>query len=306
MTNYLIRRLFQSIFVLLGVSMIVFMLVQMSGDPVLQMLAGTAATEEDLQALRTELGYNDPLVTQYGRYLLSVLQGDLGDSIRFKRPALELVLDRLPATALLAVTALVFALVVAIPVGILSAVRRNTWIDHFGMVLALLGQSIPLFWLGIMLVLIFAVELQWLPPAGAGSWQHLILPAITLGLYPMARIARIMRSSLLDVLQEEYMTTAKAKGLRERTVVTTHGLRNAALPVVTIVGLMFGTLMGGAVITETIFAWPGVGLLTMQAIQNRDYTLVQTSVLVISVIFIFVNLITDVVYVYFDPRIRYG
>ena len=306
MTRYLVRRLFQSIFVLLGVSIVVFLLVQMSGDPVLQMLAGTAATEADLQALRAELGYDDPLFVQYGRYLLTALQGDLGDSIRFKRPALELVLDRLPATALLAVTSLFFALVVAIPIGILSAVRRNTWIDHLGMVLALLGQSIPLFWLGIMLVLIFAVELNWLPPSGAGSWQHLILPAITLGAYPMARIARLMRSSLLDVLQEEYMTTARAKGLRERSVIMTHGIRNAALPVVTIVGLMFGTLMGGAVITETIFAWPGVGLLTIQAIQNRDYTLVQASVLVISVIFIFVNLITDVIYVYFDPRIRYG
>ncbi len=306
MTRYLVRRLFQSIFVLLGVSIVVFLLVQMSGDPVLQMLAGTAATEADLQALRAELGYDDPLFVQYGRYLLTALQGDLGDSIRFKRPALELVLDRLPATALLAVTSLFFALVVAIPIGILSAVRRNTWIDHLGMILALLGQSIPLFWLGIMLVLIFAVELNWLPPSGAGSWQHLILPAITLGAYPMARIARLMRSSLLDVLQEEYMTTARAKGLRERSVIMTHGIRNAALPVVTIVGLMFGTLMGGAVITETIFAWPGVGLLTIQAIQNRDYTLVQASVLVISVIFIFVNLITDVIYVYFDPRIRYG
>jgi ABC-type dipeptide/oligopeptide/nickel transport system permease component len=306
MTRYLVRRLFQSIFVLLGVSIVVFLLVQMSGDPVLQMLAGTAATEADLQALRAELGYDDPLIVQYGRYLLTALQGDLGDSIRFKRPALELVLDRLPATALLAVTSLFFAVVVAIPIGVLSAVRRNTWIDHLGMVLALLGQSIPLFWLGIMLVLIFAVELNWLPPSGAGSWQHLILPAITLGAYPMARIARLMRSSLLDVLQEEYMTTARAKGLRERSVIMTHGIRNAALPVVTIVGLMFGTLMGGAVITETIFAWPGVGLLTIQAIQNRDYTLVQASVLVISVIFIFVNLITDVIYVYFDPRIRYG
>ncbi len=306
MTGYIVRRLFQSIFVLLGVSIIVFLLVQLSGDPVLQMLAGTAATEEDLQALRTELGYNDPMITQYGRYLVTALQGDLGDSIRYKRPALELVLDRLPATALLAVAALLFALVVAIPVGILSAVRRNTWIDHFGMVLALLGQSIPLFWLGIMLVLVFAVELQWLPPSGSGSWQHLILPAITLGLYPMARIARLTRSSMLDVLQEDYMTTARAKGLRERGVIVTHGLRNAALPVVTIVGLMFGTLMGGAVITETIFAWPGVGLLTIQAIQNRDYTLVLASVLVIAVVLIFVNLITDMIYVYLDPRIRYG
>lgn len=306
MTAYLIRRLWQTILVLLGVSLIVFILVQLAGDPVLLMLAGTAATEQDLQQLREELGYNDPPVVQYFRYLGHVVQGDLGNSLRFKRPALNLVGERLGATALLAVTSLIFALVVAIPVGILSAVKRHTWLDHLGMLLALLGQSLPLFWLGIMLVLVFAVQLRWFPASGIGSWQHLVLPTITLGAYPMARIARLMRSSMLEVINEDYITTARAKGLSGLTIIVRHALRNAALPVITIVGLMFGTLMGGAVITETIFAWPGVGLLTIQAIQNRDFPLVQAAVLVISATFVFANLTVDLLYAYIDPRIRYG
>lgn len=306
MTAYLIRRLLQAVLVLFGVSIIVFVLVQLAGDPVLLMLSGTAATEQDLQELREELGYNDPAVVQYARYLGGVLRGDMGNSLRFKRPALDLVWERLGATALLAVTSLLFALLVAIPIGVLSAVKRNTWIDHFGMVLALLGQSLPLFWLGIMLVLIFSVRLRWFPPSGIGSWQHLVLPMITLGAYPMARIARLTRSSMLDVINEDYIMTARAKGLKGLTVVVRHALRNAALPVVTVVGLMFGTLMGGAVITETIFAWPGVGLLTIQAIQNRDFPLVQAAVLVVSLSFVFVNLLVDLLYAYIDPRIKYG
>jgi peptide/nickel transport system permease protein len=306
MTAYLVRRLLQAVVVLFGVSLVVFVLVQLSGDPVLLMLSGTAATEQDLQELREELGYNDPAVVQYLRYLGNLLSGDMGNSLRFKRPALDLVLERLGATFLLAVSALIFALVVAIPVGILSAIKRNSWIDHFGMLLALLGQSLPLFWLGIMLVLIFSVRLSWFPASGIGSWQHLILPMITLGAYPMARIARLLRSSMLDVINEDYILTARAKGLKGHTVVIRHTLRNAALPVVTIVGLMFGTLMAGAVITETIFVWPGVGLLTIQAIQNRDFPLVQAAVLIVSITFVFVNLGVDLLYAYIDPRIKYG
>ena len=229
MTAYLVRRLLQAVLVLFGVSLIVFALVQLSGDPVLLMLSGTAATEQDLQELREELGYNDPVMVQYLRYLGDLLSGDMGNSLRFKRPALELVLERLGATALLAVSALIFALVVAIPVGILSAVKRNSWLDHVGMLLALLGQSLPLFWLGIMLVLIFAVRLRWFPVSGIGSWQHLILPMITLGAYPMARIARLLRSSMLDVINADYILTARAKGLTSFTVVIGHALRNAGL-----------------------------------------------------------------------------
>lgn len=306
MARYILRRLLQSIFVLLGVSLIVFVLVQLSGDPVLQMLAGTAASEADLQSLRQELGYNDPAWMQFARYLGGVVQGDMGDSLRFKRPALDLVLDRLPATGQLAIAALIVALVIGVPVGIISAVRRNSIWDHFGMILVLVGQSIPLFWLGLMLVLFFSVQLRWFPSGSAGTWKHLVLPTITLSAYPMARIARLMRSSMLDVLNEDYIRTARAKGLHDQRVLIVHALRNAALPVVTVVGLMFGSLMGGAVITESIFAWPGVGLLTVQAIQNRDFTLVQASVLVVAVVFIAVNLLVDLFYVYLDPRIRMG
>lgn len=305
MIRYLVRRLLQSILVLFGVSIIVFLLVSLAGDPVIQMLAGTGATEADLQQLRQELGYNDPAVVRYWAYLTNVIQGDMGNSLRFKRPALELILERLPATAQLAMTSLLLAVVVALPIGIFSAVRRNTWLDYCGMVVALLGQSIPLFWLGIMLVLVFAVQLRWLPSGSAGTWKHLVLPTITLGAYPMARIARLMRASMLEVIGEEYIKTARAKGLREFTVIVRHGLLNAALPVITVIGLMFGTLMSGAVITETIFAWPGIGLLTIQAIQNRDFPLVQASVFVVAVVFVFVNLLVDLLYVYFDPRIRY-
>jgi ABC-type dipeptide/oligopeptide/nickel transport system permease component len=292
--------------VIVGVSIIVFILVQLAGDPVVLMLAGTGASEADLQALRAELGYDDPVVVQYVRYAGNALRGDLGNSLRFKQPAVNLVAARLPATALLAVTALVLAVAVAVPLGVLAAVRRNSWLDYLSMFVALLGQSIPLFWLGIMLVLIFAVELRWFPAGSAGTWRHLVLPAVTLGAYPMARIARLTRASMLDVLNEEYLRTARAKGLAERRVIVGHALRNAALPVVTVVGLMFGTLMGGAVVTETIFAWPGVGLLTIQAIQNRDFPLVQAAVLMVAVVFVFVNLLVDLLYVYFDPRIRYS
>ncbi|NLE76342.1 MAG: ABC transporter permease [Chloroflexi bacterium] len=305
MSRYVIRRLLQSILVLLGVTVVVFVLVQLAGDPVVIALSGTAATEQDLQRLRQELGYNDPWVVQYLRYMGRAVQGDLGLSLRFKQPALDLVMERVGATVQLAITSLLFAVAIAVPVGVLSAVRRHTWVDQLGMLLALLGQSIPLFWLGIMLVLVFAVNYRWFPPGGAGTWKHLVLPAITLGAYPMARIARLTRSSLLEVINQDYITTARAKGLEERRVITRHAMRNAALPVVTVVGLMFGTLMGGAVVTEMIFAWPGVGLLTIQAIQNRDYPLVQASVLVVSLTFVFVNLAVDLLYAYLDPRIRY-
>ena len=305
MIRYVVRRLLQSILVLVGVTIVVFILVQLAGDPLVIALSGTGATEADLQQLREELGFNDPLVVQYLRYMGRALRGDLGRSLRFKQPALGLVMERMGATLRLALLSLLFSVLLAVPIGVLSAVKRHSWMDQLGMLVALLGQSIPLFWLGIMLVLLFAVQWRWFPPGGAGTWKHMVLPAITLGAYPMARIARLTRSSLLEVINQEYIVTARAKGLRELTVISRHALRNASLPVITVVGLMFGTLMGGAVVTETIFAWPGVGLLTIQAIQNRDFPLVQAAVLMVSVIFIFVNLSVDLLYAYLDPRIRY-
>lgn len=306
MRAYIIRRLFQSVFVLLGVSIIVFALVYATGDPVAIILSGSNASQADITKLRDELGLSDPAPVQYARFLGRAVQGDLGLSLRFRQPALRLVLDRLPATVQLAIAAMILALVTAIPLGVLAALYPRTWVDSLCMGIALIGQSVPLFWLGIMLVLIFAVQFQWFPAGGAGTWRNMVLPTVTLGLLPMARIARLVRSSMLDVLRQDYMTTARAKGLREQRIILGHGLRNAALPVITVTGLMFGTLLGGAVVTETIFAWPGVGLLTIQAIQNRDYPLVQASVLVIAINFIAINLIVDILYAYFDPRIQYG
>jgi peptide/nickel transport system permease protein len=267
---------------------------------------GTGATQADLEKLRHELGLDQPLPVQYWRFISQAVQGDMGVSLRFRQPALPLVLERLPATIQLAVSSLLLALIVALPIGVLSAIYPRSWVDRVAMTIALIGQSVPLFWLGIMLVLVLSVAWQLFPPGGYGTWQHLVLPTLTLGALPMARIARLTRSSMLEVVHQDYMTTARAKGLSEPRVIIAHGLKNAALPVVTVVGLMFGTLLGGAVITETIFAWPGVGLLSVQAIQNRDFPLVQAAVLVVSFNFIFINLLVDLFYAYLDPRIKYN
>jgi peptide/nickel transport system permease protein len=216
------------------------------------------------------------------------------------------VLERMPATFLLTGSALALSLAIALPVGIISAVRPNTLVDYLGRMFAVAGQAIPVFWLGIMMVLVFAVQLQWVPPGGYGTWKHLVLPAIALGLFPTARIARLLRSSLLEVTQQDFVRTARAKGLRERQVIARHALRNAALPVVTVIGLTFGGLLGGAVVTETIFSWPGVGQLAVQAIYNRDTNLVQAAVVIVAIAFSLVNLTVDLLYAWLDPRIHYA
>ena len=305
MIKYIALRLFHTIFVIIGITIIVFTLVKLSGDPVLIMLSGTGATEKDLIELRKELGLDKPNVVQYLDYIGKLMIGDFGESIRFKRPALELVLERFVPTLILTLSSLFFSIILAVPIGIISAIFRNSIIDYICMFFALIGQSIPLYWLGIVLIMFFSVYLGWVPVSGYGSMSHLILPTITLGLSPMARIARLTRSSMLEVLGQDYIITANAKGLSNYTVIIVHALKNASLPVVTIIGLMFGTLLGGAVITETIFTWPGVGLLTIQAIKNRDYTLVQASVLLVSVSFVFINLLVDILYTILDPRIKY-
>jgi peptide/nickel transport system permease protein len=240
------------------------------------------------------------------RFLGGLARGDLGKSLRSSRPALPLVLERMPATLLLTASALAFSLLVAVPVGIVSATHPRGGMAMAGRVIAVVGQATPVFWLGIMLVLIFAVDLRWFPPGGYGTWRHLVLPTVALGLLPMARIARLLRSSLLDVLGQDYVRTAWAKGLRGRHVVLGHALRNAALPVVTVVGLTVGGLLGGAVVTETIFSWPGVGLLAVQAIYNRDASVVQAAVITVAFAFIVVNLVVDLLYAWLDPRIRYA
>ena len=306
MHRYILRRLVQSIFVLVGVTLLVFVLLQVAGDPVVIMMSGTGTSEAQLQEMRRELGLDEPAPLRYGRFLAGLVRGDLGNSLRSNRPALPLVLDRMPATLLLAGAALAFSLAVAIPIGVVSALRPNSLADHVGRTIAVFGQATPVFWLGIMMVLVFAVRLGWFPAGGYGGWRHLVLPAVALGLLPMARVARLLRSSLLEVLGQDYVRTAWAKGLDERGVVLRHALRNAGLPVVTVVGLTFGGLLGGAVVTETIFSWPGVGQLAVQAISNRDTNLVQAIVVVVAILFTLVNLVVDLLYAWINPTIRYA
>jgi ABC-type dipeptide/oligopeptide/nickel transport system permease component len=303
MRVYLIRRLLQSLLVLLGVSFVVFLILHLTGDPAAVLLPPEASAE-DIRRFRQAMGFDDPFLVQYGRFLRGALQGDFGRSIRHGEPAFTLVLERMPATFELAGAALLIALCLAIPAGIVSAVRRNTPVDYVATVVALFGQSMPTFWLGIMLILIFSVNLNLLPSSGRGALEHLIMPALTLGLFTTARITRLTRSGMLDVLGQDYIRTARAKGVAEPPVVWKHALKNAAIPIVTIVGIELGTLLGGSVITETIFAWPGVGRLSVQAIYNRDYPVVQAAVFLLASTFVVVNLIVDVVYTYLDPRIR--
>jgi len=305
MKGYILKRLFHSIFVLVGISLVVFIILHLTGDPA-ALLMPMDATPEQVAQFRQEMGFNDPIIVQYWRFFKGTLRGDFGQSFRHSQPALDLVMERMPATIQLTVAAMVIALLVAIPVGIISAIRRNSLLDHIGMTGALLGQSTPVFWLGIMLILIFSVTIQWFPSSGRGEIQHLVLPAITLGMFTMARTARMMRSSMLEVMGQEYMKTAKAKGLNPGMVILKHALKNAAIPVVTIIGMELGTLLGGAVITEWIFAWPGVGRLTVQAIFNRDYPVVQAAVFLLASIFVLVNLIVDLLYTYLDPRVKLG
>ncbi len=306
MTRYIIRRLLLSIIVLFGVTIFVAGMLHISGDPVAMILESGIASNAERELLRRELGLDRPFITQYLDFVSGAIRGDLGRSLRFRQSALTLVLERLPATVQLATTAMLFSVAVAIPVGIISAVKPNSSIDYAGRILILAGQSIPLFWLGIMFVLIFAVKLRWLPVAGRLEATSIILPAVTLGLYPMARIARILRAGMLEVLVMDYCRTARAKGLTETKVIIKHALRNASLPVVTVIGLQFGYLLGGAVVTETIFAWPGLGWLSVQAVTARDFPLIQAIVAVVALMFIFINLLTDVLYAYLNPQIRYN
>ncbi len=303
MTSYLARRFSQSLLVLLGISFVVFAILHLTGDPTLVLLPPDASPE-DVKRFREAMGFNDPFFVQYARFMRGALQGNFGESIRHGEPAFHLVVERLPATIQLAGAGLGIALLLAIPAGIVSAVRRNSLIDYVSTVIALLGQSMPTFWLGIMLILVFSVQFNLLPSSGRGTLMHLILPAITLGLFTTARITRLTRSGMLEVLSQDYIRTARAKGVGDPPIVWKHALKNAAIPIVTIVGIELGTLLGGSVITETIFAWPGVGRLSVQAIYNRDYPVVQAAVFILASTFVIVNLLVDVLYTYLDPRIR--
>jgi ABC-type dipeptide/oligopeptide/nickel transport system permease component len=303
--RFLVRRLALTLPVLLGVTTLVFALIHLvPGDPAQAML-GETASEEDIQALRERLGLDRPLVEQYGAFLAGVARGDLGASLQTNEPVARAILDRLPATLELAAAAMVVSIGVAIPLGIIAAVRRGTFVDHLATTLALTGISIPNFWLGPLLAIVFAVELGWLPVSGRGTPAHLILPAISLGAAFAAILARMTRASLLEELREPYVQAARARGASRVRAILRHAFRNSLIPVVTLVGLQFGAVLTGAVITETIFAWPGVGRLLIQSIGFRDYPLVQGCILFIAVTYVGVNLLTDLVYGVLDPRIRY-
>ena len=303
MFRYLVRKVFHTLFVALGVVTLVFVALRLSGDPAATMLPGDATVDE-LAALRRTLGLDRPLHLQYVAFLGGAVRGDFGESFRHQQPAFGLVLERLPATLELAFAALLLAVAVALPLGILAAIYRGRAADVLAMGFAVVGQATPYFWMGIMLILVVSVELGWLPTSGRGGWQHLILPAVTLGTHFAASLARLTRTSLLEVLGQNFVTTARAKGLAERRVILLHALKNAAVPVVTLIGLQFGTLLGGAVVTETIFAWPGVGRLAVQSIFVRDYPVVQAGVLVLALSFVALNLLVDLLYGALDPRIR--
>ena len=306
MLSYIRTRLLSSIPVVLGVSVLVFsMLHFLPGDPVVIMLGEAAGSPERLAELREQLGLNDPLPVQYARFLGNAVRGDFGRSIRTNRPVFDEIREQAPNTIQLTVAGLGLAIVVGVMLGVLAGRFQNSWIDSLSMLLALVGVSMPSFWMGLLLIFFFALRLGWLPATGQGGPERLILPAFTLGVHAMAIIARLTRSNMIEVLNQEYVTTARAKGLSERTTVLRHALRNALIPVLTVVGLQFGALLGGAVIIETVFARQGMGRLAVEAILAKDFPVVQGVVLVSALIYVLINLAVDVSYGLLDPRIRY-
>lgn len=303
MIKFILRRLVDAVPVFVGVAIIAFALVHLSGDPVLLMLPPDASPAE-IASFRHEMGFDRPILVQFKDFAFRLARFDFGDSIRYQEPALDLILERFPATFQLAVASLLFSVVLGIPAGIISATRRNKVSDYIISVFAIFGQSVPPFWLGLMMILLFSVTFGWLPSSGIGTWRHLLMPAFTVGIYFTASIARLTRSGMLDVLGSDYIRTARSKGLNRRVVVYKHALRNSLIPIVTMIGLQFGVLLGGAVVTETIFAWPGIGRLMVQAIYNRDYPLAQATMIFFSSIFILMNILVDVLYSVIDPRIK--
>ncbi len=305
MSTYILRRLLTAILVLLIVSVAVFAMIHLApGDPI-EMLTFEVGQVTDMDAIRERLGLNDPLPVQYLRFMRGVLHGDMGRTIRGNRPVVQEFMSRFPNTLKLAFSSLFLAVLVGVTAGIASAVWPNSPVDYAAMFIAVFGVSMPVFWLGLMLMLFFSLRLGWLPLTGLDTWKHMILPTVTLSSTSMASIARLMRSGMLDVLREDYVRTAWSKGLNARSVLFRHALKNCLIPVVTLAGLQFGHLLGGAVITEIVFAIPGVGRLVVEGIIARDFPLVQGSVLFLSAGFVFVNLLVDILYAYLDPRIHY-
>ncbi|MGA1876339.1 MAG: nickel ABC transporter permease [bacterium] len=304
-THYILKRIFWLFPVVLGVITLVFLLIHLiPGDPV-DIMLGENARSLDKQILHHELGLDKPLLNQYVDFLKKIGRGNLGKSLHSQQPVLAIILEKYPATLELMLAAILVALAISLPLGILSALKQYSFMDHASLFLSLLGISMPHFWLGPILILLFSIKLGWLPVSGRGGPSHVILPAITLGTAMAAILTRMVRSSLLEVLEDDYITTAKSKGLSFKRVILKHALKNAFIPVLTVVSLQIGALLTGSIITEMIFAWPGLGRLTIQAIYTRDYPLVQGCVLIISISYVVVNLLTDLAYTVIDPRIRY-
>ena len=303
MRAYIAARLATALLVILGVSVVSFVLTFLTGDPA-EIMLPPGATAQQIATFRAEWGFDDPLAVQYWRFLRRAVHGDFGVSLRHGQSSLPLIVARLPATFQLTVTAMVLAIVLAVPLGVLAATRRGSAVDLLAMGVALFGQSVPNFWLAIMMILLFAVSWGVLPTSGRDGWTHVIMPAAAIAINLMALLTRLVRTAVIEVLSEDYVRTARAKGLRELLVVAGHAVPNALIPLVTVVGLQFGYILGGAVVIETIFTWPGVGLFTIQAILNRDYPVVQASVFILATAVVLINLIVDLLYVWLDPRIR--
>lgn len=305
MTRYLASRLLQLIFPLFGLTIILFILLRIGGDPIAHLVSPEASPDE-IRQMREAYGFDRPLPEQYLRGLWLTVRGDFGNSIRFRSPAMPLVLERLPATLSLAFAAILVALVISIPAGLLSAIYRNSWLDFAVTIGSTLGRAMPNFWVGIILILFFAVEFRWFPVSGRTGPISLVLPAVTLGTSIATEITRILRSSMLEVLNQDYIRTAHSKGQRALVVIIRHGMRNALIPVVTIAGLQTAFLLGGTIVVEEVFAWPGLGRLMISAVRFRDLTVVQAGVLVYALMVMLANLLVDISYAFIDPRIRYG
>jgi peptide/nickel transport system permease protein len=305
MQRYIVKRVLYACVSLAALTLVIFCVVRISGDPAI-LMAEPGAKEEDLQAIRQEFGLDQPYVVQYVVWVQNMLKGDFGKSIYYRIPTFELYLQRLPASMLLAATAMAISLIIGIPVGMVSAVRVNTWFDNFGKIFAILGLSLANFWVGLMLILALSVYLNWLPTSGADSWRHLFMPAFTLGWGFAAAQMRLSRSAMLEVLGSEYVKLARIKGLSERLVIAKHAFKNAVIPVLTLAGINLVVMVNAAVAVETVFAWPGIGRLVYEGVSFRDFPVVQTTVLMIGVMTVAVNLIVDILYAYIDPRIRYG
>jgi len=305
MQRYFISRLVQSVLLLFGVLLLVFIMVRVTGDPAALMMP-REASPETVEAFREKMGFNDPTLVQFSRFVSGAVTGDFGDSLHFKTPAMPMVVDRLPATVQLALTGLIFAVMVGIPLGLVGGFNPGSAVDNIGRLLALLGQSVPNFWLALIMILYFAVRLRWFPSFGRDEWKSVIMPAFVLGLPVMGQVVRLTRSAVLEVRGEDFIRTAHSKGLMPRTIYIKHVLRNVAIPLVSVIGIQFGYMLGGSIYIEYIFSWPGMGQLLQQSIGWRDFPLVQALAVFTSAIVLIINLLTDMAYAVIDPRIRYG